>query len=674
MRYLFLLAVSCGVMCAQPLQSLPYTPVLDLASMDRTANPCEDFYKYACGGWIKNNPIPADQARWDVYGKMTDENQRYLWGLLLNAAKPGAQRSPMQQKIGDHFGACMDESAIEKAGAAPLKPLLDAIDAARTTKELAAIVGRLHLELRHANPLFGFGSGQDYEDANRVIANADAGGLGLPDRDYYLKTDKKSVETRAKYVAHVREMLELTGVKPAVAAAQAKKIMTLETALAKASLSAVDKRDPYKLFHRMTGAQLAALAPSFDWKAYFQTVGLGDVTEVNVSEPEFFKQLEIELKTRKLAEWKSYLRWHASRAKAQLLPEKFLAANYRFYSEYLRGTKAMKPRWKRCVQAVDQELGEALGEVFVEKTFSPDVKARAVAMTREIEKAMEAEIGKLDWMSAETKIRALEKLHGMVNKIGYPERWRDYSSLEIKAGDYFGNATRATLFESKRQLGKIGKPVDRGEWGMTPPTVNAYYNPQMNDINFPAGVLQPPLFDAKLDDAPNYGNTGATIGHELTHGFDDEGRQFDAKGNLKDWWTKADAEQFTKRASCVSDQYSTYTVVDNIKINGKLTLGEDVADLGGTLLAYLAWKSATRGQPLGPVDGFTPDQRYFIGMAQWACGSERPEIRRMNAINNPHSPLEYRINGVVANLPQFSEAFACKQGQPMSPPNICRVW
>ena len=659
---------------AQPLQSLPYSPVLNLTSMDRSVNPCEDFFHFTCGNWIKLNPIPADESRWDVYSKMTEENERYLWGLLLDSAKPDGQRTSAQQKIGAYFSSCMDEPAIEKAGAGPLKQMLEEINAVRSRKDLSALVGKLHLEFKSRSPFFAFGSGQDFEDANNIIAYASAGGLGLPDRDYYLKTDSKSIETRAKYLLYIQELLEMIGEKQSTAKSEAKKILAIESALAKASLTQVDKRDPYKIFHKMPGAQFAALAPSFDWKEYFQAEGFKDAGELNVTEPEFFKQLEKELKTRKLADWKSYLRWHVTRANAPLLSAKFVMADYRFYSAYLRGTKELRPRWKRCVKLVDRDLGEALGQVFAEKTFAPEVKARAVQVTREIERAMEAEIGTLSWMSEETKKRALEKLHGMVNKIGYPDRWRDYSPLAIAAGDFFGNAARSAIFESKRQLEKIGKPLDRGEWQMTPPTVNAYYDSQMNDINFPAGVLQPPLFDPKLDDAPNYGNTGATIGHELTHGFDDEGRQFDAKGNLKDWWTKADAEEFQKRADCVSDQYSQYTVVGEVKINGKLTLGEDVADLGGTLLAYLAWKSATRGQALAPIDGFTPDQRYFIGMAQWACGSERPELLRMNAITNPHSPLEYRINGVVSNLPRFADAFACKAGQPMVRAKICKVW
>ncbi len=658
----------------QPLMSLPYSPVLDLTSLDRSANPCEDFYRFSCGGWIKRNPIPADQSRWDVYGKMTEENERYLWGLLIDAAKPETQRTSAQKKIGDYFGACMDETAIEKADAAPLKPSFDEIDSVRSLRDLAPLLGRLHLEFTQNRPFFGFGSNQDFEDADRIIAFAGASGLGLPDRDYYVKQDKKSIETRAKYLLHVQLMLEMIGEKPSAARAQARKILSIETALAKASLTRVDKRDPYKIFHKMTGSQFAALTPSFDWSTYFRASGLNEVKEINVTEPEFFKQLEREFKARKLTDWKAYMRWHVTRENGPFLSTRFVKANYEFYSAYLRGTKEQKPRWKRCVQMVDRDLGEALGQVFAARTFAPEVKARALQMTREIERAMETEIGTLTWMSEETKKRALEKLHGIVNKIGYPDRWRDYSTLAVNGGDFFGNVTRAMVFESKRQLDKIGKPVDRGEWQMTPPTVDAYYDPQMNDINFPAGVLQPPLFDPKLDDAPNYGNTGATIGHELTHGFDDKGRQFDAKGNLKAWWTKADSDQFQKRATCVIDQYSQYTVVDNIKINGKLTAGEDIADLGGTLLAYLAWKSATRGQTLTPIDGFTPDQRYFIGMAQWACGSERPELRRLNAITDPHSPLEYRINGVVSNLPQFSEAFACKPGQPMTPAKTCKVW
>ena len=678
-RLVLLAFAGASILAAQsssdrPLTSLPYTPSLDVSAMNRSVDPCVDFYQYSCGSWIRKNPIPADQSRWDVYAKLTDENQHYLWGLLQQAAEPSARRTPLGQKIGDFFGACMDQAAVDRAGSTPLKGALDRIAALRSAAQLAPVLARLQIETPGNGPLFGFGSNQDFADSSRVIAFASAGGLGLPDRDYYLKTDAKSVETRAKYLAHVAKMFELLGDPPSAARTEAQTVMEIETSLAKSSLTRVERRDPYKLFHKMTRAQLAALTPAFDWNAYLAAWGAGTLSEFNVTEPAFFQQVEALLASRSLDDWKTYLRWHVAHADAPYLATPFVTANYDFYSAYLRGTKQLPPRWKRCVQYTDRNLGEALGQVFVQKTFTADTKARTLAMTKEIQKAMEQEIENLTWMGPETKKLALEKLHGMIDKIGYPDKWRDYSTLEIRRGDFLGNVERSAEFESRRDLAKIGKPVDRGEWQMSPPTVNAYYDPQMNDINFPAGVLQPPLYDPKMDDAPNYGNTGATIGHELTHGFDDEGRQFDAQGNLKDWWTKKDGEEFVSRAACVVDQYAGYTVIDNIKINSKLTEGEDVADLGGTLLAYIAWKSATRGQQLHPIDGLTPDQRFFVGMAQWACGDERPESKRVNAMTNPHSPNEYRINGVVSNMPEFSKAFACKPGQPMVRANACRVW
>jgi len=657
-----------------PLASLPYTPSLETRFIDRGADPCVNFYQYACGSWNKLNPMPADQPRWNVYAKLTDDNRRFLWGILAEAAAGGAGRSPNQQKIGDYFGACMDEAAVEKAGAAPMKSNLDAIAALKRTADLAPLVARLHLELADSAPFFGFSSSQDFANSERMIAFALAGGLGLPDRDYYTKTDPKSQETRARYLEHVAAMFRLLGDAPATAKGQAQTVMEIETALAKASLTRVEKRDPYKLYHRMKQEEFVRLTPAFGWKEYWTGIGLPSPAEINVTEPDFFKELQSQLSARDITAWKVYLRWHLVHARAPYLSSRFVEANFDFYNKYLRGVPALQPRWKRCVRYVDRDLGEALGQVFVEKTFTPDTKARALAMVKEIEAAMESEINQLDWMGPATKKQALVKLRGVVNKIGYPEKWRNYSAVRIAPGDFAGDVDRATEFESRRQLAKIGKPVDRTEWGMTPPTVNAYYDPQMNDINFPAGVLQPPLFDPKLDDAPNYGNTAATIGHELTHGFDDEGRQFDAKGNLRDWWTKQDSEAFENHAACVVDQYAQYTVVDDIKINSKLTEGEDVADLGGTRLAYIAWNNATRGQELKPIDGFTPDQRFFIGMAQWACGDERAENKRLNAITDPHSPEEYRINGVVANLPQFRDAFSCRQGQPMARAQMCRVW
>ena len=657
-----------------PLFSLPYSPSLDLSSMDRAADPCVDFYQFACGAWIKKNPIPPDQARWDVYSKLANENQRFLWGILEQASKPAAPRSAVETQIGDYFQACMDEGSREKGGAAPLRAELNAIAGLKSVRDIAVFLAQTHAVTSGNQFLFGFDSGQDYADSSRVIAFAAAGGLGLPDRDYYVKTDARSIEIRQRYLEHVAKLLELLGETAQQAKADAQAVMTIETALANASLTRVDQRDPHKLFHPADLARLQALTPAFPWKEYFTGRQINRVPRLNVTEPAFFRQLQVQFQARNIEEWKAYLRWHLAHAKAPFLSSAFVTANFDFYNRYLRGVEVMPPLWKRCVQRIDRDLGEALGQVFVQKTFGPATKARTVAMTKEIEIAMQAEIEQLPWMSPATKKRALEKLHAVANKIGYPDKWRDYSSIKVQRDNYYGNVERAVLYENRRQLQKIGKPLDRNEWQMTPPTVNAYYDAQMNDINFPAGVLQPPLYDPKLDDAPNYGNTGATIGHELTHGFDDEGRQFDAKGNLKDWWTMQDAQEFSKRATCVSDQYSQYTVIDDIKINGKLTLGEDVADLGGTFLAYLAWKAATKNQDLKPIDGLAPDQRFFVGMAQWACGDERPESKRMNAITNPHSPLEDRINGVVSNMPEFGKAFACRAGQPMVRAEQCRVW
>jgi putative endopeptidase len=656
----------------RPLHELPYTPSLDLAALDRSADPCLDFYQFTCGGWMKSNPIPGDQPRWSVYGKLADENQQFLWGVLEEAANGGASRTPVQQKIGDSFAACMDETAVEKLGASPLRPELARISALRSLTDIAEVLPELHLASAGSGLMFGFGSDQDFGDATQVIAFVSAGGLGLPDRDYYVKEDVKSKEIREKYVQHVGEMLGLIG-DPAPAAS-AQTVLKIETALARASLTRVERRDPYKLYHRMSRARLQALTPSLQWNRYLAGAGLSSVDTFNVTEPKFLEALEAELKGEGLDAWKTYLSWHLAHARAPRLSSPFVEANFAFYSKVLRGVTEMPPRWKRCVRGVDTDLGEALGEEFVRRTFSAKTKEHTLRMTRLVEEAMQEEIGRLDWMDARTKQQALRKLRAVRNKVGYPDKWRDYSAVEIRRDDYFGNVGRATVFESRRQLAKIGKPLDRTEWGMTPPTVNAYYNPQMNDVNFPAGVLQPPLYDPKLDDAPNYGNTGSTVGHELTHGFDDEGRQFDAEGNLKDWWTKEDAAKFEERVQCVRDQYAQYTVVDEIKINSKLTSGEDVADLGGTLLAYIAWRKQTAGQRLMPVDGFTPDQRFFIGFAQWACETDRPENLRVSAVTDPHSPGKYRINGIVGNLPEFQQAFSCKAGQPMVQAKMCKVW
>jgi endothelin-converting enzyme/putative endopeptidase len=659
-----------------PFKELPYTPSLDTASMDRTADPCQDLYQYSCGGWMKNNPLPGDQSSWSVYGKLHQENQRYLWGILQDAAKPDPSRNATQQKIGDYFDACMDVDAVEKAGAEPLAADLARIASMKSVHELGPILGSIHARVATGAILFGNGVEQDAKDSSQQIFAIYAGGLGLPDRDYYLKDDDKSKELRAKYVEHVAKMLELTGDTPEAAKAGAAAVMRIETSFAKASLTRVDRRDPYKIYHRTAPGKLKTIVPSFDWDGYFAAVGGRPGAWLNVSEPAFFQEVGARLKAEPLSDIKTYLRWALVSANSDYLSKSFVDEHFAFYRATLRGVKEPQPRWKKCVGWVDNYLGEALGKEFVDRTFPPEMKAKTVGMTNLIVAAMKQRIDRLDWMDAKTKKQALDKLGKIRNKVGYPDVWRDYSTLAVKRGDFFGNTSRAIVFETKRQLAKIGKPVDKGEWGMSPPTVNAYFNPSMNDINFPAGVLMPPLYDAKLDDAPNYGNTGSTIGHELTHGFDDEGRQFDGDGNLRDWWTKKDGVEFEKRANCIRDQYSQYVVVDDIKINGKLTSGEDIADLGGSILAWAAWKEATKGMTLTPVDGLTPEQRFFVGLAQWACENERPENLRVMAATNPHSPGKYRINGVVVNMPEFAAAFQCKEGAALvkKPESVCKVW
>jgi len=544
------------VSAERPLDRLPYTPSLDVSAMDRSASACVDFYQYACGGWMTHNPIPSDQASWSVYGKLHQDNQRFLWGILDNLGQATAHRSADQQKIGDYFAACIDETTIERLGAAPLAPTLARIEALHSADELPTLLALLHLETGSNGFLFDFGSNQDYADSDQVIAFAMAGGLGMPDRDYYTDQDAHAVELRRLYSEHVARTFVLLGDTPAAAQAHAATVLSLETELAKDSLTRVDLRDPQKLFHKMDRVTLNRLTPHFHWTPYLAALKLEDIATVNVTEPKFFAALDQLLASTPLADLRTYFRWHAAHAAAPYLAHAFEAERFDFFDHTLRGVPAQKPRWKRCVAQVDRLLGEALGQEFVARTFGPQLKDATLNMTRQIEQAMREEIEGLAWMSASTKRQALAKLDAIVNKIGYPDHWRDYSSVRIERGDYYGNAQRAIAFESRRELAKIAKPLDRSEWQISPQTVNAYFDPQMNDINFPAGVLQPPLYDPKLDDAPNYGDTGGTIGHELTHGFDDEGRKFDATGNLKDWWTEADAKQFNDRTQCIVDQYA----------------------------------------------------------------------------------------------------------------------
>lgn len=662
----------------KPLAKLPYTPSLDVKAMDRTIEPCTDFYQYSCGNWMVLNPIPPDQASWSVYGKLGDDNAHYLWGILDEASKPSPKRTKLQAQIGDYFASCMNESAIDKLGAAPIEPLLKKINAMQSPGDLATVLAEAKRDSSPyyfgTNWLFRSGSTQDLADATSVIAEVDAGGLGLPDRDYYTKTDDKSKAILDKYAKHIAAMFELLGDKKSEAADEAQIVIAIEKTLAEASLTRVERRDPHSTDHKMTFAELAKITPSFDWSRYFNILGLAKVEELNVAQPRFFATIETQIHSVPLASWKTYLRWHAVHARAQYLSSDFVAEDFNFDRKTLRGVTAMPPRWKSCVRLVDHDLADALGQEFVRRTFTAETRQKTIDMTRQIEHAMAQEIQSLDWMTEATKKRALEKLAAIANKVGYPEKWRDYSSIAIKPQDFYGNVARAATWASDKDFEKIGKPVDRAEWFMSTPTVNAWYNPQLNDINFPAGVLQPPLYDPKMDAAPNYGNTGSTIGHELTHAFDDEGRQFDAAGNLADWWTADDAKAFEERIQCIRDQYAEYTIIDDIKINSKLTSGEDVADLGGTLLAYLAWKEETEGDDLQPIDGLTPDQRFFVGFAQWACTNERPENARMNAITNAHSPAKYRINGIVSDLPQFQKAFKCGEEKPMVRRRVCKVW
>jgi putative endopeptidase len=664
---------SSGSQVSEP--ALPYTPSLDVTAMDKSVDPCVDLYHYSCGGWQKKNPIPPDQTSWAVYGKLYQDNLNFLRGMLEEAAANTGQTDPVTQKIGGFYAACMDETVVEKRGLSAIQPQLDAIAQLKSVQDLAPLAARLTLPFGRS-VLFEAGSEQDPDNSEQEITDLDQGGLGLPDRDYYVKDDTKSKEIRERYLQHVQKVFELLGDNAETAKKNADTIMRMETALAKASWTRVERRDPYKLKNKMKVGDLQQLAPKFDWPTYYRDMRYPQFEILNVDAPQFLKQVNVELTSEPLDNWKTYLRFHVADSYSPFLSSTFVQENFDFYRKYLRGAKEQQPRWRRCVQYTDYNLGEALGQVYVRKVFSPELKQSTLDMVRRIEDAMGQRIRALDWMSPETKQQALTKLAGIRNKIGYPDKWRDYSSVVIAREDFAGDIERAGAFELHRQINKIGKPVDHGEWDISPPTVDAYYNPQMNDINFPAGVLQPPLYDAKMDDAPNYGNTGGTIGHELTHGFDDEGSQFDAKGNLKNWWTKEDRDKFVARTKCVEDQYAQYVVVDEVHINSALTLGEDVADLGGEILGYMAWKDATKDKKLEPIDGLTPEQRFFVGFAQWDCANERPEDLRVRAMTDPHSPPEYRINGVVVNMPEFAQAFSCKAGQPMVKPadKVCKVW
>ena len=644
----------------------------DPTALDRAADPCVNFYQYACGAWMASNPVPSDQSSWGRFNVLQEHNRTILQSILEGAMTDKPGRSTVEREIGDYYAACMDERGMDARGMAPVKPDLDAINAIRDKGAITGLVA--HLYQIGSAPFFRFSSSQDAKDATQVIGDLDQGGLGLPDRDYYLKTDAKSVELRKKYVAHVAKMFELEGIAPAEAAKKADAVMAIETALAKGSMDVVSRRDPNKVYHKLTVKELVSLSPTFDWPRFFEAVGSPAIESLNVDVPPFIRAFESELVQSNLEDLKTYMTWHLLNDNSDVLPSKFQQETFAFYGKELQGAKEMRVRWKRCVDQVDGQLSDALSQKFVEKTLGEEGKRRTQQMVGAIEKMMGQDIESLDWMTPKTKEQAMIKLHAVANKIGTKQHWIDYSKIPISRGDAYGNAERTSQFQLEYQLAKIGKPVDKTDWQMSQPTVNAYYDPQENDINFPAGILQPPFWDNKMDDAVNYGAIGAVIGHELTHGFDDQGRQFDAQGNLRDWWTEQDGKAFDQRVQCIVKEYSSFTAIDDVKVNGELTLGENTADNGGLRIAYMALLDTLGGKHPPKRDGFTAEQRFFLGWGQIWCENITPERARVLAQVDPHSPAENRVNGVVSNMPEFQKAFSCKAGQPMVRYPACRVW
>ncbi|HEX7285740.1 MAG TPA: M13 family metallopeptidase [Candidatus Angelobacter sp.] len=645
----------------------------DLNALDKTADPCEDFYQFACGNWRKNNPIPSDQSRWGRFGELAEYNRQIVHEILEKAADKNQKRDPVTQKIGDMYSSCMDEAAVNAKGSKPIQPELKRIAKIKNKAELMQTIAWLHSIGVPA--LFGFGAQADLHNASVQIANVGQGGLGLPDREYYLAKDPKSVETREKYLAHVANMFVLLGDTQETAKKEAQAVMDIETKLAEAAYERVKMRDPKSRDHKMKVSELATLAPNFQFDKFFAASGAPSFTEINVVPPDFFQKVNPAIDSVSLDDWKTYLRWHTVRAAAPQLSEAFVKEQFSFGS-YLSGAKELPARWKRCVQLTDGLLGEAVGQSYVAKNFPAASKARMLEMVNALEEALGEDIRQLDWMTPDTKKQAEGKLKAITNKIGYPDNWRDYSSVKIKRGDLLGDAQRARAFEIKRNLNKIGQPLDKKEWGMTPPTVNAYYNPAQNNINFPAGILQPPFFDMTEDDAVNFGGIGVVIGHELTHGFDDQGSKFAADGNLTNWWTDADRQEFDKRTGCVADEYSKFVAVSDVHLNGRLTLGENTADNGGIHIALMALRKqmARDAKTAQEKEGFNAEQRFFIGFAQIWCENRTEESARLLAKTDPHSPGQYRVVGTIQNNADFAKAFKCKSGQKMVSENACHVW
>ena len=644
-----------------------------MTNLDKTCKPCDDFYQFAMGGWMKANPIPPEYATYGSFTRLADQNQQNLRQILEEAAKAKAAPGSNEQKIGDYYASCMDTAVVDADGTNPIDPELARIADVKSLAALQAEVERL--QSMGVGVLFRFTSRQDLKDSSVMIGGASQGGLGLPERDYYTRTDEKSQQLRDAYVRHVATMLSMLGDAVDKSAAEAATVMKIETALANVSTKNTDLRDPEKNYHMMTVAELKTLTPNFSWEAYFRAVGHPELKQINVGQPDYFKGLDTQLTAIPIDDWKIYLRWHLVNAAANALPQKFEDEEFDFRGKTLTGAKEIQPRWKRCAQATDRTLGEALGQVYVQRYFPPEAKARALAMVNNLIAALHDDLQTLSWMGPQTRAQAIAKLQAFAVKIGYTDKWRDYSGLKIERSTYLQNNFRGAEFEFARRLDKIGKPVDRTEWGMTPPTVNAYNSSSMNEIVFPAGIMQPPFYDPKADDAVNYGGMGAVIGHEITHGFDDQGSKFDAKGNLNDWWTAEDRKNFDERAGCVEKQFDGYEVEPGLHQNGKLVLGESIADLGGLAIAYAAYEKSLEGKPRPKdIDGFTPEQRFFLGWAQVWGANQRPEAARLQTKTNPHPLSRFRGNGAPSNLAEFAKAFGCKKGDPMVREQICKIW